>query len=242
MAGWLFFVATLKIITLTRNERKKMKRKFLLGLVIVLLVVSFKSTSYATKITSALGVLSNTFGEWSSTIPIANVSNQTGLSMGFVSGVTDWNTYFTGNPNHSPSAVNEWWGSQGVLQGSIVFDLGSSYLVDKIAIWNEEYNGIYTFNVLTSNDGISFASVGSSFYPTDWNNTSSLPYDADIFSLTPTMGQYVRLDITGVRNAVTMGEIVFSTSNSTIPEPSSILLLGFGMVGLAGVARKKMAK
>ncbi len=224
-----------------------MKRKFLLGIAIVLLMLSFTSTSYATAVTSAIDVVSNTFGEFSSAYGIDNVSDQSGLSVGFTSGVTDWDTYF-GTPSHTVIAADyEWWGAENSgLTGSVVFDLGMNYFVDKLALWNEEVAGISTFDVYTSTDGISFTSVGPSLTPT--NNPLELDYFADIFALTTTQGRYIKLDITGTGdngwNTVSMGEIAFSTSTSVdpVPEPSTMLLLGCGLIGLAGTARRKLKK
>ncbi|SEM75648.1 hypothetical protein SAMN04489760_1432 [Syntrophus gentianae] len=217
------------------------RQKFLTSVTVLFVVMLFIiSGAQASVIRSATSVTQNTFGNWGPEYVVENAINQTGLSAGFVSGATDWDAYFTGNPTHTLVApYYEWWGnSNSGLTGSVTFDLGGLFTIDKLALWNEEVTGIASFDVYTSTDGVVFNLVASNLLPT--NNPQGYNYLADIFNLTNSVGQYVKLDLTGAGesgyNTVSMGEIAFSTS--AVPLPSAILLLGPGLVGLAWVRRK----
>jgi len=66
-----------------------------------------------------------------------------------------------------------------------------------------------------------------------WTATNPLPNEA--FASTPNFNWNA---IYGLN----LGIRISGEPNNPVPEPSTILLLGFGLVGLAGVARKKMMK
>ncbi len=217
------------------------RQKVLTSVAVLFVVMLFIiSSAQASVIRSATSVTQNTFGNWDSSYVVENAINQTGLSAGYVSGATDWDAYFAGTPTHTYVAAGyEWWGgSTAGLTGSVTFDLGGLFTIDKLALWNEEVTGIATFDVYTSTNGVVFNLVASNLLPT--NNPLGQDYSADIFALTRSVGQYVKLDLTSTGengyNTVSMGEIAFSTS--AVPLPSAILLLGPGLIGLAWVRRK----
>jgi PEP-CTERM motif len=221
-----------------------MKRKVLTAVTISLFMLFFISVGVqASVVSGATSVTQNTFGNYDSSgsYAVENAINQNGLSTKYVSGVTDWNTYFSGHPSESMVAYgNEWWGNPNSgLTGSVTFNLGGLFNIDKLALWNEDANGIASFSVYTSTDDVVFNLVASRLLPTD--NPYGMDYFADIFSLTNSTGQYVKLDITAAGigyTTVSMGEIAFSTTTTAAPEPATMLLLGLGLIGLAGVRRK----
>lgn len=218
------------------------RKKVLTSVAISLFMIFFIITSaQASVIRSAISVTGNTFGNWGPEYVVENTINQTGLSSGFVSGATDWNTYFSGNPTHTlVAAYYEWWGGANAgLTGSVTYNLGGLFAIDKIALWNEEVTGIASFNVYTSTNGTVFNLVASNLLPT--NNPQGSDYLADIFSLTNSIGQYVKLDLVGAGdngyNTASMGEIAFSTS-AAVPLPPTVLLLGGGLMGLLGLRKR----
>lgn len=217
-------------------------------LMVVLLLFISAGTSQATVIRSAASVTLNTFGEWDSNYDIGNVSDQSGLNQNFVSGITDWDSYFSTNPSHTWTAsVYEWWGkADSGLSGTIIFDLGDIYYLDKFAIWNEESSGISYLNVSTSADGILYLPAGNNFMPTNNPSNPLADYTANIFNLTISTSRYIMLEITGTGdleyNTASMGEIAFSTTDvAPVPEPSTALLLGIGLIGSA-LAGRRMRK
>jgi hypothetical protein len=195
----------------------------------------------ATTILSPVAAPVNTVGEWGTCCDIGNAFDQSGLSLGFTSGVTDFDVYMASSPMHSFNYLDqEFIGPEDVLSGTIVLDLGASFLVDRLAFWNEDATGVAEMTVSTSDDPNFVVGVTDhgTFFPTDNPYTDpGTDYAADVFALYPAHDRYVRLDITcpdTSLNTCGIGEIAFSA----IPEPTTALLLGLGMAGLAVRGRR----
>src|SRR6185436_12877547 len=93
------------------------------------------STLMAGPIISPVSAVVNSGGTDPST-SIVNTLNRNGLSVGFTSGVTDFDTYLAGNPTHTFGFTNaEWFSSSGTTTASVTYDLGSILLIDRLALW-----------------------------------------------------------------------------------------------------------
>lgn len=177
------------------------------------------------------------------TYGISQTCDQSGLLYNYSSGVTDFDQYVTSPlPWHSSqAAVYEWWAPLGYTSDWIIYDLGASMLVDRVALWNEEAAGLDSVTVTTANmSDFSDAMAGGGFTATDWGNGSW--YLPDVYSLSggARMARYIRLDVTADMTPsttpdpyVSMGEFAVSV----VPEPSALLAIGAGL-GLL-VARRK---
>jgi hypothetical protein len=66
----------------------------------------------------------------------------------------------------------EWFSPEGVMSGSLTFDLGGLYLVDRVAAWADEFAGFGTTNVSTSLDGIACTTSSAS---ARWRSPSRHP-------------------------------------------------------------------
>jgi hypothetical protein len=55
-------------------------------------------------------------------------------------------------------------------------------------------------------------------------------------------GTAMSIDFGGVANQIVFDDVTFGSSTPGVPEPSSLLLLGSGALGLAGVIRRKLMK
>ena len=178
---------------------------------------------------------------------IGNTFDQSGLSTGYTSNVTDFNTYLAGNPTHTLVFLGfEWFSNRGTNSASVTYNFGSVRSFDALALWNDEASGIGLLNLLTSNDGINFAALATGLAPTDHPSGSN--YGADVFAFSATSAQYVRFDMSlcpqapSTFTACAIGEVAFreATGNS-VPEPGSWALIGLGLACLTVARRRKSA-
>ena len=171
--------------------------------------------------------------------PIANVTNQSGLSTPYTSGVTDFDTY-AATATTTPSGSQSWFtAAVGGLGGYVTFDLGASYDLNAFALWN--INGsesVRNFTLFTDTD-TSTASVGTligNFSAVNGLDSGS-PLQRFNFASTATT-QYVqmRLDSNGGGGLLALSEAAFGGTTSTaVPfdfDPSlGIAALGLGFGG-----------
>ncbi|MBX3485457.1 PEPxxWA-CTERM sorting domain-containing protein [Phenylobacterium sp.] len=177
---------------------------------------------------------------------VDNLINQSGLTAGFVSGVTDFDAYMAGDPRHAWDLENEWFTTFNQPGAVLEMDLGAIFNVLTLALWTDEYWGAGAVTIATSTDGVSFADVGSGV-PTDWA-TGPQDYPADVFALTPSAARYVRLTLSDCPPPLSapdggcgLGEIAFEVT--TVPEPATwgLMIMGFAALGLAARRRRAPA-
>jgi len=175
---------------------------------------------------------STDMGESGSSI-LDNAINQSGLSVGYTSGVTDFDDYLSGNPTQS--FFDAWVGSSPA-PGSVTFDLGNVFALDGMAMWGTagtlSAQDFDLFASLTGANG-SFVSLGS--FVQDFEDGVDT---AQVFNFNTTTAQFIRMDITDSyisSNEAGIGEVAFRTADVTpepVPEPMTIFgsatALGFG--------------
>lgn len=183
--------------------------------------------------------------EFSSQTSINNTIDQSGLSVGFTSGVDDFDAYFALNPLHSLTFTTEWFTAEGVTSASVVYDLGAIFNVVRFALWNEDAVGFGSADVAYSTDGIAYTSLGS----LSGTDHPIVDYPADIFNLSFT-GRFFSMELSGCPQPngtgsalCAIGEVAFgvSTHAGVIPVPASLPLLLGALGMMLGLARRRRA-
>jgi hypothetical protein len=183
-------------------------------------------------ILSPTAVVNNSLGEFTVNYVVENLINQSGLSVGFSSGVTDFDAYLGASPTHTSPSLPVGVGFASLNSGAIGvidFDLGDTYTVHRFALWNDEdFQALGPFSLEISDDS-TFAS--STFLGAFVALVDTLPVTAQVFDLVDGTGRYLRLNVGGATipgsMLVNFGEIALDASivqATPVPEPTSIFL------------------
>ena len=210
-----------------------------------LALASAMSCASAGAIFSATSATINSGGPGSGSIN--NTFDQSGLSIGYTSGVTDFDTYLAGNPLHSTTFPGlEWFSNQDENFASVTYNLGSLRNLDALALWNEEASGIGLLSLFGSTDGVNFSLIVDNLSPTD-HAPGGTDYGANVFTFGNVSAQYIRFDMNrcpqplSAYNACSIGEVAFREAPDTptaVPEPAMIGLFSLGL-GAAALARRR---
>jgi hypothetical protein len=113
---------------------------------------------------SPTAVLGTDLGTFDPSVPLENMINQSSIDKPFVSGVTDFDTYFTtGAQPFGQGGPGNWQSNFSFnlpLMGFVDFDLGDTYSLDRIAIWNRSLENV---DVYFSDTPGGLTTLGGSF-------------------------------------------------------------------------------
>lgn len=162
---------------------------------------------------------------------LINQINQSGLSAGYVAGVTDFDGFVASTTHDGLAALNSGF-SVGPF-GSFSYDLGAVVDIDAIGLWATANTGsVLQFNLYADNDNdISNGAGGliGGFTAVGSNYTSADPGQA--FSFNQVATRYVHMEILTTDGGPQpgLGEVVFRTA-SMVPEPEPLALFALGAV------------
>jgi len=217
--------------------------------------LGINSVSANTVVSAVSGLATSTFiSSKGNNYSINNTINQSGLSTGYVSGVTDFDAYLATNPTHASTANGaEWFSKNGDAKGvSVTYDLGRALNIDAMALWNEEFAGLGHTNLLGSLDGVTYVLL-STILPADSPyavGDAVTQYSAQKFSFLEMTLRYLKLDILDCPGpppdksnyrGCGIGEVAFSASEALtpVPLPGALSLLGPCLAMLAWRGRRK---
>lgn len=228
------------------RQQRKASRGLTMALAMGIGILGFAGTAAADVIIAPVSAVCSVscpgFGSLTNTI------DQSGLSIGYTSGVTDFDAYLALNPTHTNTfSTFEWFSNSGSTTATVTYNLGAVNTINRLALWNEESSGIGLLNLFYSTDNILFLPLALGLLPTD--NPLGPQYRADVFSFAATNAQYVRFEMSGCPQlnpgsfpACGIGEVAFARGQGTVaPEPGTMLLLGSGLAALAA-RRRRQAK
>jgi hypothetical protein len=174
-----------------------------------------------------------------------NARNQSGLSIGYTSLVTDFNTYIGSNPLHNSQDQPNRWTSTS-LPASLDFYLGGSFTIDAIAFWNQGAGiGSTLAFTLIAADNAAFggATTLGNFNPVAVGSVTAVA--AQVFTFAPTQAQFVRFTATQSNgfDGATVGEVAFDIASATsAPEPSAAWFMGLGAGTILLVRRRRVQR
>jgi len=166
----------------------------------VLLILFISVNMYAVQITPVGATASSTFGVDYNPL---NLINDSGMSGGL----------------HDTNWIHMWM-SNGEVPATVTFDLGESYALTSVDIWQYSYTltsrGVQDFEIYVSDDNVNFTYVDSAALSIATN--TALPAQNRTFSAT---GRYVRLNLlTNFGNAfIGLAEVKF---NGDVAVPVSV--------------------
>jgi hypothetical protein len=196
---------------------------------------------------------------------ILHTIDQSGLSVGYESGVTNFDLYLAGDPTHTSLANgNEWfsrdYGRRTVATQTVTYGFSALTSINAFALWNEEFAGIGRTQLLFSEDGDTYTlldtvtPVRSAF---NYGGTL-IPYSAQVFSFDLTSMLFFRLVIENCpgppRNSGStfrgcgIGEVAFSSIPPgpvdippvpNVPLPAAFPLLGSALGFFVWMGRRR---
>jgi hypothetical protein len=149
----------------------------------------------------------------------------------------DFDAYIAKGTNHSSATNPNFFEGQG-LPFNMDFDLGGTFKIESLALWNANGTGALKDFQIFAADNASF--TGALDLGTFQATQSLNP--AQIFAFSATDASFIRLR--GLSNQTTddrlfIGEIIFDGSPASVPVPATAALMFIGLAVAGYVGRRK---
>lgn len=209
-------------------------------LVVTMLLGGFSAHASAAVVHTGTVIAQTNHGGWNA----ANLTNQSGLSHAYVSGVTDFSAFEALNPTHLGTSTDRNRGWYSPAPAVVDFDLGSTLQLTKFALWNDnDFQGVNSFRVFVDDDpSFSSPTLLGSFNATFGPSGYSNPVPMQTFDLIAATGRYVRVNFDTAHSGgnINVGEVIFGAGPTVVPEPASIAIWSaLGGIGLLTARRRK---
>ncbi len=172
-----------------------------------------------------------------------NTINQSGLSVGYTSGVTDFDDYIALAPTHFGNNFTEGYTNDEPAV-NIDYDLGAPLTIGRMALWFSRFpqsgnpSQLQVITSLTSDFATPFDA--GTFYPNDGRGGfGASPAPVQVFDLADSEARYVRVRVLSkfANFGVFYSEVAFA--QVTVPEPSSLLMATVFAATVCSNARKR---
>lgn len=180
---------------------------------------------------------------------LQSIIDQNNLSSGYVSGVTDFDTYIASNPTDPNASSTIWATNNGVFSAQLTFDLGGPVTIESMAIWNRGPfgQGVRDFVLTAATDASFSTSVAlGSFTAAQALSANNNFAVAEVFDFAPVAATYLRMDILNVHGSccISISEVAFESAGPAVvdvSEPGISALLVIGLAGLGFARRRRTA-
>jgi hypothetical protein len=158
-----------------------------------------------------------------------HVIDQTGLTAPYISGVTNFDTYVpVTKTTAGGSGSNSWFSASGNITGNFDFDLGVPIGIESFALWPDPqpnaHQGPKNFSLIGSLDPTFTTQIPlGSYVATEING--DVNNAGQIFTFTPTVARYVRMNITSNYGSTLFTGMVEAAFEQSVPEPTTPTLL-----------------
>ncbi len=185
--------------------------------------------------------VSTDMGSFATFEPIYAI-DQSGLAVGYVSGVTDFDAFVGATATVNGGASFTTWFSQTSITGNFDFDLGQTVTIESFALWADPQGigqTVKLFNLLADdNPQFSSPTLLGAFHAADGTDDDATNF-GQVFGFTPTAAAYVRMQIVSNHGSgLTSGFVEAAFEVAAIPLPPALLMFAPALYWLAARTRR----